>query len=112
MLDQGFVLDLVLLTKQPLHQSPIFSFEGVDPAVAGGEYALREMKFEGERMKYPLMADPLWAGTDDPATVDVRVKKTFWWEPFWISTTFSDKQIDLPFRQDRYGKALCRCLPC
>ncbi len=67
MLDQGFVLDLVLLTKQPLHQSPIFSFEGVDPAVAGGEYALREMKFEGERMKYPLMADPLWAGTDDPA---------------------------------------------
>lgn len=112
MLDQGLVLDLVLLAKQPLHQSPMFSFEGVDPAVAGGDYALRELKFESERMMYPLMADPLWAGGDDPAKVDARLKKTFWWEPFWISTTFWDKQMDLPFRQDRYGSGLRRCSLC
>lgn len=86
MLDQGVVLNLVLLTKQPLHQSPIFSFQGVEPSA----------KVDGED---PLMHDVLWC---EDGSVDASKKKTFWWEPFWLSTTFWDKQKDLPFRQDRY----------
>ena len=27
--------------------------------------------------------------------------KTFWWEPFWMETSFWDRQMDLPFRKDR-----------
>jgi hypothetical protein len=104
MLDQGFVLDLILLTKQPLHQSPIFSFEGLDPLGKydkDGSNDYKEAKFEKDRnISDPLMLDPLWGGDDDPKA-DQRQKKTFWWEPFWISTTFWDKQMDLPFRQDR-----------
>ncbi|KAK0463544.1 uncharacterized protein EV420DRAFT_1728362 [Desarmillaria tabescens] len=88
MLDQGFGLDLICLGKPPLHSSPIFSFQGVQPdskvAVAGS----REM-------------DPLWGGDDD-SSHDARTKATFWWEPFWISVSFWDKQMDLPFRQDRF----------
>jgi DEP domain-containing protein 5 len=86
MLDQGVVLNLVLLTKQPLHQSPIFSFQGVEPSA----------KVDGDD---PLMHDVLWC---EDGSVDASKKKTFWWEPFWLSTTFWDKQKDLPFRQDRY----------
>ncbi|TFK36407.1 hypothetical protein BDQ12DRAFT_736999 [Crucibulum laeve] len=90
MLDQGFVLHLVLLTKPPLHQSPIFSFQGMEPATKPE----KDEKFD------PQTLDPLWGGDDD--LVDERKKKTFWWEPFWISTTFWDKQMDLPFRHDRF----------
>ncbi|KAF5323868.1 hypothetical protein D9611_008253 [Ephemerocybe angulata] len=86
MLDQGVVLNLVLLTKQPLHQSPIFSFQGVEPG----------SKSESDD---PLMHDALWCEDNG---VDPSLKKTFWWEPFWLSTTFWDKQKDLPFRQDRF----------
>ncbi|KAJ2916940.1 hypothetical protein MD484_g3439, partial [Candolleomyces efflorescens] len=85
MLDQGIVLNLVLLTKQPLHQSPIFSFQGVEP----------NNRAEGDD---PLANDVLWC---EDAGVDPSKKQTFWWEPFWLSTTFWDKQKDLPFRQDR-----------
>ena len=94
MLDQGFVLDLILLTKPPLHQSPIFSFEGAEPVA--------KLDKEGKDGNFdPLMMDPLW-GCDDDSKADARLKKTFWWEPFWIATTFWDRQMDLPFRQDRY----------
>ena len=102
MLDQGFVLDLVLLTKQPLYQSPIFSFQGTEPRAdnMGGDQ--KEGTFEKERNVDPLLSDPLWGGDDD-SKADARQKTTFWWEPFWISTTFWDTQMDLPFRQDRYA---------
>ena len=97
MLDQGFVLDLILLTKPPLHQSPILSFEGTEPVAK-----LDKEGHDGKDGNFdPLMMDPLWGGDDD-SNVDARLKKTFWWEPFWMATTFWDKQMDLPFRQDRY----------
>lgn len=92
MLDQGTILDLILLTKPPLHQSPIFSFQGTEP----------ETKFEIEsKSADPLASDPLWGGNDGTNSKS-RELKDFWWEPFWISTTFWDKQMDLPFRQDRF----------
>ncbi|KAJ7286515.1 hypothetical protein C8J57DRAFT_665587 [Mycena rebaudengoi] len=87
MLDQGFGLDLICLAKQPLHQSPIFSFRGSEPAP--------ERSLEGLTSR---TMDPLWGG-DDESTQNMR---TFWWEPFWVSVAFWDKQMDLPFREDRF----------
>ncbi|KAJ3761129.1 hypothetical protein EV360DRAFT_93195 [Lentinula raphanica] len=88
MLDQGFGLDLISLTKAPLHQSPIFSFEGNEPGARGE----RDTAF-GVRA-----SDPLWGGDDEPN----GEKQTLWWEPFWVSMSFWDEQVDLPFRQDRF----------
>ncbi|KAL4266799.1 Vacuolar membrane-associated protein IML1 [Pleurotus pulmonarius] len=92
MLDQGFGLDLISLAKPPLHQSPVFSFEGIDP----------ELKTDKDpRISLNARSmDPLWGGSDNPA--DPLNKTVFWWEPFWISITFWDGQMDLPFRQDRF----------
>ncbi|KZT69866.1 hypothetical protein DAEQUDRAFT_709659 [Daedalea quercina L-15889] len=90
LLDQGFAVELVSLAKPPLHQSPIFSFQGVDPELTatagkGGPRAL----------------DPLWA--DDEASHEWEVEKTiFWWEPFWMTCSYWDKQMDQPFRPDRF----------
>ncbi|KAI6036401.1 hypothetical protein BKA83DRAFT_4162318 [Pisolithus microcarpus] len=90
MLDHGFGLDLVCLAKQPLHQSPIFSFRGYDPSTD------RDGK-NGSRI-----TDPLWGGDETPNDATRREKVTFWWEPFWIGVTFWDKQMDLPFRRGRF----------
>lgn len=88
MLDQGFGLDLISLAKPPLHQTPIFSFLGADPDNGIG----------GEGKIGSSAGDPLWGGDDERPG---EALKTFWWEPFWISITFWDRQMDLPFREDR-----------
>ncbi|TFY57828.1 hypothetical protein EVJ58_g6788 [Rhodofomes roseus] len=90
LLDQGFAVELVSLAKPPLHQSPIFSFQAVDPeltaaAVKGG----------------PRAFDPLWADDDASREWDVE-KTTFWWEPFWMTVSYWDKQMDQPIRPDRF----------
>ncbi|KAL4067845.1 hypothetical protein V8B97DRAFT_1402205 [Scleroderma yunnanense] len=90
MLDHGFGLDLVSLAKRPLHQSPIFSFQGYDP------------KLDKDGKNGSRAADPLWGGDEVPNDAAKRGKVTFWWEPFWIGVTFWDKQMDLPFRRDRF----------
>lgn len=89
MLDHGFGLDLVSLAKQPLHQSPVFSFQGYEP------------KLDKDVKTGSRAADPLWGGDEMPNDATRREKVTFWWEPFWIGVTFWDKQMDLPFRKDR-----------
>lgn len=94
LLDQGFGIDLVCLAKKPLHRTPIFSFKGEPPELRSnmnerdnriGSSGSRDM-------------DPLWGGDDE----NNLLKTQFWWEPFWISTTFWDHQMDLPFRTDRF----------
>ncbi|KZT08675.1 uncharacterized protein LAESUDRAFT_48935 [Laetiporus sulphureus 93-53] len=91
LLDQGFGVELVCLTKPPLHQSPIFSFQGVEPDVRMGAAGLI-----GSRA-----LDPLWGG-DEELQAAGRQKTLFWWEPFWMATSFWDKQMDHPFRTDRF----------
>lgn len=90
MLDQGFGLDLISLAKPPLHQTPIFSFVGHES----------DCKFDSDVKSGLSVGDPLWGGDEDPPSDSVP--KTYWWEPFWISISFWDKQMDLPFRQDRW----------
>ncbi|OCH92225.1 hypothetical protein OBBRIDRAFT_464550 [Obba rivulosa] len=91
LLDQGFALDLVSLAKAPLHQSPVFAFQGSEPQARtdSGKLGSRAL-------------DPLWGGDDESSDSAVRRKTTFWWEPFWMSISFWDKQMDLPFRKDRF----------
>lgn len=88
LLDQGFALDLVSLTKPPLHQSPIFAFKGFEPEPTSGPGT-------GSRT-----LDALW-DPDDELRSGMRKMTTFWWEPFWLSVSFWDQQMDLPFREDR-----------
>ncbi|KAK7038281.1 DEP domain-containing protein [Favolaschia claudopus] len=92
MLDQGFGLDLICLAKHPLHQSPIFSFSGPEPERAKDGYG---------GVGQPRAMDPLWGGDDESAHTSANTR-TFWWEPFWVSVAFWDKQMDLPFREDRF----------
>jgi hypothetical protein len=91
LLDQGFGLDLVSLSKPPLHQSPIFSFRGLEP----------ELKWHREENASTRTLDPLWGGDDDPDEVALHEKTTFWWEPSWMCVSFWDQQMDLPLREDR-----------
>jgi DEP domain-containing protein 5 len=92
LLDQGFGLDMVSLAKQPLHQSPIFSFQGAEP----------ELKADTEEKPSPHSMDPLWGDADDGADAnDSSNLKTFWWEPFWVSISFWETQLHLPLREDR-----------
>ncbi|PCH37632.1 hypothetical protein WOLCODRAFT_113862 [Wolfiporia cocos MD-104 SS10] len=90
LLDQGFALELVSLAKPPLHQSPIFSFQGVEPE------ALIDTAKLG-----PRSLDPLWGGNDSSLRILDRMT-TFWWEPFWMTISFWDRQMDLPFRANRF----------
>lgn len=92
-LDQGFGLDLVCLSKPPLHRSPVFSFRGQDPELRQGPDAGASA---GGRAQ-----DALWGGDLREDEV-AREKSTFYWEPFWVSTTFWDRQMDLPMRPDRF----------
>jgi DEP domain-containing protein 5 len=87
LLDQGIMLNLVSLAKPPLHQTPVFAFRGPEPKVDP------ETKFGHSS------TDPLWGHVAEK--VKHEDLKTFWWEPFWVSITFWDRQTDLPVRQDR-----------
>ncbi len=91
-LDQGFAIDLVSLNKPPLHQSPIFSFPGME-TVHRPETVIRPGSLR--------LMDTLWGDDEEHGDKSDRKRTTFWWEPFWMSVSFWDKQMDLPFRQDR-----------
>ncbi|KAJ7264861.1 hypothetical protein B0H12DRAFT_1101149 [Mycena haematopus] len=96
MLDQGFGLDLICLAKHPLHQSPIFSFRGPEPVPERAKDAYGSAA-------HPRAMDLLWGGDDESAGPEANANmRTFWWEPFWVSVAFWDKQMDLPFREDRF----------
>lgn len=89
LLDQGFGLDLVSLAKPPLHRTPIFAFQGCTTDINP------ERRAHGTDGR---ASDPLWGGNLD----SLSAKTTHWWEPFWVLITFWDRQMDLPFRSDRY----------
>ncbi|KIO23515.1 hypothetical protein M407DRAFT_27041 [Tulasnella calospora MUT 4182] len=99
MLDQGQGLDLVCLSKAPLHRSPVFSFSGVEPGTNESIPGLRD-------------TDPLWVWEEEDGPIlglqpmrrrdKPQVKKILFWEPFWVSLSFWDQQNNMPFREDRF----------
>jgi hypothetical protein len=90
MLDQGFGLDLVSLAKAPLHTTPVFSFTQTAEGIH--EY---DSFFRNSVRETGILGDPIDGNHQDPVTL--------WWEPFWVTITFWDLQLDLPFRDDRYA---------
>ncbi|KAG8906511.1 vacuolar membrane-associated protein iml1 [Tulasnella sp. 403] len=98
MLDQGFGLDLVCLSKAPLHRSPVFSFWGAEPGTNESIPGLRD-------------TDPLWVWEEEDGPLPgigtrrrtaPQIKKRLYWEPFWVSVSFWDQQNNMPFREDRF----------
>lgn len=86
-LDQGFGLDLVSLSKSPLHRTPVFKFKSlVTPSPLRPD---RDMWGNKD-------VDPLWL-----PDAKEGISKEFWWEPFWVCVSFWDYQWDLPIRVDR-----------
>lgn len=98
MLDQGFGLDLVCMSKAPLHRSPVFSFWGAEPSLNDSIPGIRD-------------TDPLWVYEKEDGPIPgvgigimrgpPQVKKYLYWEPFWVSLSFWDQQNNMPFREDR-----------
>ncbi len=101
MLDQGFGLDVVCLSKAPLHRSPIFSFMGIEPGAQESIPGLKD-------------TDPLWVWEEaDGAIPGIQrrrgselsrnqQRKRLYWEPFWVSLSFWDQQTNMPVRFDRF----------
>jgi hypothetical protein len=82
-LDSGFGVELVSIAPRPLHTAPVFAFMGPPPSSA--------------RVPDTRSADPLWAEDTEGSAEQYQ----FWWEPVWMSVSFWDRQMDLPFRKDR-----------
>lgn len=98
--DQGFGVDLVCLTKAPLHVAPLFTYKSEDPDLLAKE--ARRDGFGGGTEGVPeydsLEVDPLWSAHE---TNGRYPKKDYHWEPFWMQVTWWDVQADMPFRADR-----------
>ena len=105
-LDQGFGLDLVCLSKQPLHRSPIFSFKSADPGLQKDTFSGFTGKTGTSTSGNMRRLDPLWGGDVQNDNLQ-REKSTYYWEPPWAIISFWDTQMDLPMRTDRFV-ARCR----
>lgn len=96
LLDQGFGVDLICMSKAPLHRTPVFCFRGVEP---GAEV------LPGVRETDPLWVweeeDGLFPGMNPKRSGPPQIKTYLYWEPFWVSMSFWDLQNDMPFREDR-----------
>lgn len=100
-LDQGFGLDLVCLSKPPLHRSPVFSFKSAEPGLQKDSYNAFTNKPGASTGGSTRRLDPLWGGDlrDENRS---REKATYYWEPPWVSVSFWDTQMDMPMRPDRF----------
>ncbi|KAH7107515.1 hypothetical protein BKA62DRAFT_136205 [Auriculariales sp. MPI-PUGE-AT-0066] len=100
-LDQGFGLDLVCLSRPPLHRSPIFSFKAIDPGLQRDSLGGFTGKATASAAAGTRRLDPLWAG--EPRIDGLpREKTTYYWEPPWVSVSFWEKQMDMAMRPDRF----------
>jgi hypothetical protein len=94
MIDHGVGLDLVCLTKMPLHSVPLFSYESERPKRHVEESAI------GTRTR-PATPDPLYF---DANIRNVDDRETIEWFSlaFWVYCSFYSKTHDKPFREDRF----------
>ncbi|KAL7422858.1 vacuolar membrane-associated protein iml1 [Cryptotrichosporon argae] len=85
MVDHGIGLDLVCLTKMPLHSVPLFSY-------------LSERPTQTEKAK-PATPDPLYF--DAPVHLDRELTDCYSLA-FWVYCSFYSVTHDKPFRNDRF----------
>lgn len=91
MIDHGVALDLVCMTKMPLHSVPLFSYMSERP---------KRVVEETDAMKTkPATPDPLYF--DAPVASDRELTECYSLA-FWVYCSYYSKTHDKPFRRDRF----------
>lgn len=117
MLCHGIGLDLISLSKTPLHTVPLFSFRSHEPGLL--DESLRQtssnpngtpsaapttseaLMKEATRVSLPLpddQRDPLYYDSPNPS----QETSVYYSEPPWVFCSFFGSQIDKPHRIDRF----------
>lgn len=117
MLCHGIGLDLISLSKTPLHTVPLFSFRSHEPGLS--DESLRQtssnshgtpsavpttsetLMKEATRVSLPLpddQRDPLYYDSPNPSQETL----VYYAEPPWVFCSFFGSQIDKPHRIDRF----------
>lgn len=94
MIDHGVGLDLVCLTKMPLHSVPLFSYSSERPKRHIEESAV------GNKTR-PATPDPLYFDANLRSGDDREVIECYSLA-FWVYCSFYSKTHDKPFREDRF----------
>ncbi|ORY27432.1 hypothetical protein BCR39DRAFT_538001 [Naematelia encephala] len=95
MVDHGIGLDLVCLTKMPLHSVPLFSYVSQRP-----KKVISEETTSGVKTK-PATPDLLYFDAHLSSAIDVELADCYC-IPKWVNSSFYSKTHDKPFRKDRF----------
>lgn len=95
MIDHGICLELVCLTKMPLHSVPLFSYVSRRP-----KHRAHETSNTGVKTK-PSTPDLLYFDAHLSSATDCELADCYS-IPKWVNSSFYSKTHDKPFRKDRF----------
>ena len=95
MIDHGICLELVCLTKMPLHSVPLFSYVSKRP-----KHRVSETSNSGVKTK-PSTPDLLYFDAHLSSATNCELADCYS-IPKWVNSSFYSKTHDKPFRKDRF----------